>query len=634
MIKKIAFPFILVLLLSSCELTERRIHSTRVNSAEELNDFLLYGWNTWNNPNLLSQVLMPQGLSLRISMRDSYRRGSPYYLDEAYISSPFHRFTEQVEPYNHTYDGSFTDLKISWKGVTARIKTATRRDNIYILYIPEEVPEYPPVLILEAGILWNKGGVLEKKENIIQADMGTKSITIGATRNDSLIPLPLSSPYLSFSSADTLAFFTGRRQSLEWIQDFISDKEQEILEDRSKYGDYQESYNAMQTLLAWNLIYDPFKGRAITPVSRIWNENWGGWVLFDWDTYFTAAMYAVDNKFHAYANALAITNEITEEGFIPNYSGTLLNRKSFDRSQPPVGSLITKMIFDKYGEKWFLESSFENLLTWNRWWEKERDNQGFLSWGSDPHPLGHKANTRVAAMLESGLDNSPLFDSAVFNPEKNMLELASVGLMGMYIADCKALAEIATILEKPEVYDELMQRALRYSAKLGELWDEKSGIYRDLDLVSGDFSDRLAPTCFYPLLAGVPSQAQAERMVKEYLLNPEKFYGEYMIPSISRDDPAFGDNTYWRGRIWAPMNFLVYLGLRNYDLPEARKLLADKSNELLMKEWKNNRRVYENYNAVTGEGPDVRNSDGFYSWGGLLGLIALMEAGYWDETEN
>ena len=99
-------------------------------------------------------------------------------------------------------------------------------------------------------------------------------------------------------------------------------------------------------------------------------------------------------------------------------------------------------------------------------------------------------------------------------------------------------------------------------------------------------------------------------------------------------DPAYADNSYWRGRIWAPMNFLVYLGLRNYDLPEARKILAEKSNNLLLKEWTMNRRVYENYNADTGIGSDVSNSNGFYSWGGLLALIKLMEEGYWGKPAD
>ena len=33
-------------------------------------------------------------------------------------------------------------------------------------------------------------------------------------------------------------------------------------------------------------------------------------------------------------------------------------------------------------------------------------------------------------------------------------------------------------------------------------------------------------------------------------------------------------------------------------------------------------------NAETGEGNDVRNSDNFYHWGGLLGFIWLIEHGY------
>lgn len=73
------------------------------------------------------------------------------------------------------------------------------------------------------------------------------------------------------------------------------------------------------------------------------------------------------------------------------------------------------------------------------------------------------------------------------------------------------------------------------------------------------------------MLAKIPNQTQAERMVKEHLMNPQEFWGDWIIPATPRNDPAFRNNDYWRGRIWAPLNFLVYMGLQNYDLPEARK---------------------------------------------------------------
>jgi hypothetical protein len=107
-----------------------------------------------------------------------------------------------------------------------------------------------------------------------------------------------------------------------------------------------------------------------------------------------------------------------------------------------------------------------------------------------------------------------------------------------------------------------------------------------------------------------------------------------VLPSIARNDPAYPDNTYWRGRIWAPMNFLVYLALRYAELAEPAKDLADKSAALLLTEWREEGHVHENYNAETGEGDDVDNSDAFYHWGGLLGLIALIEAGYLPPPES
>ena len=116
-------------------------------------------------------------------------------------------------------------------------------------------------------------------------------------------------------------------------------------------------------------------------------------------------------------------------------------------------------------------------------------------------------------------------------------------------------------------------------------------------------------------------------MMREHLLNPEEFGGDWMLPSISRDDPAYTDNVYWRGRIWPPMNFLTYLGLRNYDLPEAREALVESSKNLLLKAWRERSLVPENYNPDTGEGLDVPSSDSFYHWGGLLGLMFLMEKG-------
>ena len=100
------------------------------------------------------------------------------------------------------------------------------------------------------------------------------------------------------------------------------------------------------------------------------------------------------------------------------------------------------------------------------------------------------------------------------------------------------------------------------------------------------------------------------------------------MPSIARNDQAFKDNHYWRGRIWAPLNFLVYLGIRNYDLPKAQSDMAERSKDLLLQSWLTEKHVYENYNAETGQGNDDSWSDSFYHWGALLGFIDIIDKGY------
>jgi neutral trehalase len=233
--------------------------------------------------------------------------------------------------------------------------------------------------------------------------------------------------------------------------------------------------------------------------------------------------------------------------------------------------------------------------------------------------------TWQGAIFESGLDNSPMYDGTTYNAQTHLVEFADVGLMSMYIADCDALAEIADTLEKTAEAKELRDRGARYRAKLDTLWDERAGIFLNKDLHTGKSSPRLSPTNFYPLLAHAATAAQARAMMEKHLLSPKEFWGDWVIPSIARDDPAFQDQDYWRGRIWGPMNYLVYLGLSNYDDAAARKEFARKSYNLFLKEWSEKGHVHENYNAISGTGDDVSSSDRFYHWGALLGYVEYLE---------
>jgi len=593
------------------------------------------GWGTFNHKSVLSHVLLPEGFAMNIGIK-LHQNNADNYLKEAFISSRGNR-PEKITPGYKAYDGSYSDLTIEWNGVKFRIESATTENqDLMLLVTPIENPENIPSVVLETGMLWNHPGSLELEGNVIQAKTKNRSITVRSSGVQEQEFLSNTSPYLAMRFDQPVAFYTGEVKSLDQIKGLVANRRSELEKKFSKYGELASTYQAIQSVVGWNVIYDASKERVIFPVSRLWNDNFGGqFVLFDWDTYFGAWMASMESKELAYANAVEITKAITPGGFIPNFSGSYGNA-SFDRSQPPVGSLVFNALYLKFQDKWLLEYVYDNLLKWNRWWPKNRDNKGLLCWGSNPVKAPLKgdfaANDWQGAAYESGLDNSPMYDKVPFNKQTNLLELADAGLMGLYIMDCEQLAEISTILGKPQDAKELKDRGNYYRKNLAQLWDDKDGIYKNKRTDTGELSPRISPTNFYPLLAKAPTPTQAERMIKEHLLNPEEFNGEWMMPSIAMSDPAFKDQDYWRGRIWGPMNFLVFWGLKNTKSPEPRKILAEKSNQLMMENVKLNGYIYENYNAITGNIKDPaegkRMGDNYYHWGALLGFIELMEKGF------
>jgi len=615
--------------LMSCDFTgeknETKQDDSSGNELEALGTELAKGWNTWNTRSVLSHVLLPEGLAINLQLRDGE---SGDLLEEALIGRSEFASMERVIPGPHAYDGSYTALELEWRDIRVQVQSASVDNELYLLITPIETSPADS-LVVDPQMMWDREGEIHISRDVIAAKTSTKAIEVTVHAD----PIASTTEHIEVSLTESIAISTDATRSIEEIANAVNIAGVDFLSEKSEFESSPELFDAVQTVLAWNVIYEPDHGRVIAPVNRVWSVDWQGWILFEWDTYFAAYMFSLNNKELAYANALAMTNEMTSGGFVPNFASAVV--KSEDRSQPPIGSFVVREIYRRYREDWFVHEVFDELLTWNRWWADNRDIDGYLTWGSDPYEYGELAEwlekgigAKQGAKWESGLDNSPMYDDAVFDTASHQLMQADVGLMSLYILDCQSLSELAGVLGKKEIQAELAERARTYSEKLESLWNEEFGLYLNKDLVTGEFSSRLSPTLFYPLLAKVPDQHQAARMIQEHFYNPEEFWGEYIIPSIARNDEAFADNKYWRGRIWAPMNFLVYLGIRNYDLPDARRDIVEKSSSLLLKSWMAESHVYENYNSETGQGDDAGMSDKFYHWGALLGFIGLMDEGY------
>jgi neutral trehalase len=608
-----------------------------VKEYDALKEETLKGFNTWYNNNILTYALLPEGIALSLGFK-FYNTGQ--VLRESLIGR-FGEKAEQVHPGPRGYDGSYTELTLRCADHELVVQSAALENDQYVLVTPVRNGKRPPALLISAAVLWNKPGYVQREGERLLAHTPARNLEVFCDGKPvRQMNTGLTNPWLSVELSGPTAVSAGRRISAAELKPVMEARRKRALEECAKYGRLSEAYNAMRTCLAWDTIYEPEKDQICSPVSRLWSIGWGGYVLFDWDTYFSAYIASVENRNLAYANAIAVTREKTEAGFIPNF-GAADDDKSRDRSQPPVGSMVVRELYRKYRDTWLVEFLFDDLLAWNRWFaEHRRLPNGQLCWGSEPFEGKNGKHWETAgvddlfgAALESGLDNSPMYDDIPFNKATHLMELADVGLTGLYIMDCEALAELADLTGRTEGA-ELRERAEKSKQGLEELWDEDFGLYCNRRSDTGAFSHRLSATNFYALFSDKVSKERAARMMKEHFYNPEEFFGEYIIPMSARNDPAYKDQNYWRGRIWAPTNFLAYLALRKAGQKEPCKILAEKSLKLIMQEWTTKGHVHENFNGDTGEGCDVQNSDKFYHWGGLLSLIALMEDGYVEGPEK
>ncbi|WFS03076.1 MGH1-like glycoside hydrolase domain-containing protein [Rhizobium tumorigenes] len=387
-------------------------------------------------------------------------------------------------------------------------------------------------------------------------------------------------------------------------------------------GNYEGSLDAIRDVVAWNTIWDETNARSYTAVTRIWNL--GKFAVWYNDQLFAALLAGVFDADLARENMATAMASATPQGNIACIVTS--NDAWVDRSQHPNGALVAWQLYQRTGERSLLAASYDALARNQRWWREHRDPDAFglLSCGTSDVGEGLYKGTHFAARNETGMDNSATHDEAIYDPVTRTLSTFDLGLNCAAVLDAEMLAKMAAVLGKDDDAREFGAIAERCRKLISEhLWDESRGIFANRQR-NGGFVRSLSPTSFYPLLCGAASSEQAERLLG-HLNDETTFGGNYVLPNATRDDPAFADNVYWRGRIWPNVNYMVWLGLRRYGFAAEAGKLARQSYELFMKSWSKDRIASENYNAVTGEAMDQGDTDPFYIWAALLPLMAVGE---------
>ena len=353
------------------------------------------------------------------------------------------------------------------------------------------------------------------------------------------------------------------------------------------------------------------------PVSRsfgVKNANQGP--IFLWDSFFNGLMATYGNPEMAKATFRAVLSGALPNGMIGNVRHWSMG-DSKGNSQPPVGSMCIWRSHLLRPDLDFLREAYPVLKAWNAWWMKFRNpkKNGLLAWGADNGSL-------QIAMYETGWDDTPHFQGAEMIGKT--MNVYAVDLCALWAMDAHYLSLIAKAIGDEQAAAQHQRDADEMNKRINEhLWNEELGIYcsrffDNEDGSRGAFLTKLAPLNFYPLISGAANEEQARRAL-QIMSDSEQFWGEWIIPTLSRREPEFHRQRYWSGNIWGPANYLTWLGVKRYATDEFKAEYAQKSVHLFMNNWLGAGYCGENYFTLNGRVCSNPN----YTWGALLCLIGI-----------
>ncbi len=410
-------------------------------------------------------------------------------------------------------------------------------------------------------------------------------------------------------------------------------------------------------------------GDYTQPGPRLYPHQWS------WDSAFIAIGYARYDQDRAVRELNHLFESQWKDGllpqivFNPQLTGEYFPGAEFwhaDRSPdaprdrktsgvvlPPVHATAALHVHrhadDTAAARAFLEKAFPCLAAWHEYLYRERDpeNEGLVY---IRHPW------------ESGMDNSPMWDSIMQRIQLGLEEIPSYQRADTHLVssadrpvgaeydrfaylvklfaerdydearireDCpflvqdvlfnallcqadRDLAEIArTLGEDPSPFEDGAEKTAR--AMNEKLWDEDHATYLDFDLVTGQPLRVYVVAGFLPLYAGIPGVDRARRMVK-VLESPNFCLGDASaraVPSYDRFGFGFSPDRYWRGPVWANINWLLMRGLERYGFDEHAGHLRQTIIDLVEGQG-----FYEYFDPASGGG----HGSNFFSWTAALFL--------------
>jgi len=210
----------------------------------------------------------------------------------------------------------------------------------------------------------------------------------------------------------------------------------------------------------------------------------------------------------------------------------------------------------------------------------------------------------------SGLDDNPLWDHGmpVESPDLNTYLCIQMDSLAA-IADQLGMEVEAAMWRRRA--DAIVQRMVE------DFWDEKAGVFRTLH--NEQPIPVVTPFNLYPLWTNRLPDRIRDRLI-EHLQNPAEFGGEYVLPTVARNDPAYDPETMWRGPVWANINYFFIEALQQAGRNDLARELRTKTLNLIMKQPG----IYEYYSAKTGRPP--AKAVGMFGWTAAVFIDLALQA--------
>lgn len=347
---------------------------------------------------------------------------------------------------------------------------------------------------------------------------------------------------------------------------------------------YWENLHYLQTEDSGTLIGlpHPYITPSVQPIDGfVYRE------MYYWDSYFVVKAFInqgkIDEARGIVDNLLLLVERF---GMVPNANRFYM----LSRSQPPILSAVVHDVFEKTGDKDWLAWATPLLI---------REHTEVWMGSQQPHIRQVYAglsryydinSLHELAEAESGWDFTPRFDN-------RCLDFIPIDLNAHLWLYEHNIAHFLSVLDDQERSMRWQQRAeARKVAVNTYLWDEESGFFFDYDYINETPSTVLSLAAFMPMCVGMATEEQAAELVKSLDL----FETEY---GLSTTPPAHGryEVKQWAApNGWAPLQYIVVLGLRRYGYEERAQQIIQKWLALNTDVFLETGEFYEKYNVVEG----------------------------------